>query len=70
MSTPTVVLEAARERARAQHESAYADYVDEKKRYSALLATRREEAHLLGGERKLARYGDTFLQEIAKPAPE
>ena len=47
--------EAARERARAQHEAAYADYVDEKKRYSALLATRREEAHLLGGERKLAR---------------
>jgi ATPase subunit of ABC transporter with duplicated ATPase domains len=47
--------EAARERARAQHESAYADYVDEKNRYSALLATRREEAHLLGGERKLAR---------------
>src|SRR3954471_8397926 len=47
--------EAARERARAQHEAAYADYVDEKKRYSTLLATRREEAHLLGGERKLAR---------------
>ena len=22
------------------------------------------------GERKLARYGDTFLQEIAMPAPE
>src|SRR4051795_9987300 len=47
--------EAARERARAQHEAAYADYVDEKQRYSTLLATRREEAHLLGGERKLAR---------------
>jgi ATPase subunit of ABC transporter with duplicated ATPase domains len=47
--------EAARERARAQHEAAYADYLDEKKRYSTLLATRRQEAHLLGGERKLAR---------------
>jgi ATPase subunit of ABC transporter with duplicated ATPase domains len=47
--------EASRERARAQHEAAYADYVDEKKRYSTLLAVRRQEAHLLGGERKLAR---------------
>src|SRR5258705_531097 len=47
--------EAARERARAQHEAAYADYLDEKQRYSTLLATRRQEAHLLGGERKLAR---------------
>jgi ATPase subunit of ABC transporter with duplicated ATPase domains len=47
--------EAARLRARARHEAAYADYVDEKERYSTLLATRRREAHLLGGERKLAR---------------
>src|SRR5256714_167702 len=46
---------AARERARAHHEAAYSDYVDEKQRYSTLLATRRREAHLLGGERKLAR---------------
>ncbi|MGZ4381836.1 MAG: ABC-F family ATP-binding cassette domain-containing protein [Gaiellaceae bacterium] len=47
--------EAARERARAQHEAAYADYLEEKRRYSTLLAARRQEAHLLGGERKLAR---------------
>ncbi len=47
--------EAARERARARHEAAYADYLDERERYSTLLATRRQEAHLLGGERKLAR---------------
>jgi ATPase subunit of ABC transporter with duplicated ATPase domains len=47
--------EAARARARARHEAVYADYVDEKERYSTLLATRRREAHLLGGERKLAR---------------
>jgi len=47
--------EAARARARAQHEAAYADYLDEKDRYSTLLATRRREAHSLGGERKLAR---------------
>src|SRR4051812_19243253 len=47
--------EAARERARAQHERDYADYLGERNRYSELLRVRREEAHLLGGERKLAR---------------
>ena len=47
--------EAARERARAQHEAAYADYLDEKQRYSTLLADRRRQANQLGGERKLAR---------------
>jgi ATPase subunit of ABC transporter with duplicated ATPase domains len=47
--------EAARERERARHEAAYADYVDERERYSTLLATRRREASHLGGERKLAR---------------
>jgi ATPase subunit of ABC transporter with duplicated ATPase domains len=47
--------ETARERERARHEAAYADYVDERERYSTLLATRRREARELGGERKLAR---------------
>ena len=47
--------EAARERARAQHEAAYADYLDEKHRYTTLLEDRRRQAHTLGGERKLAR---------------
>jgi ATPase subunit of ABC transporter with duplicated ATPase domains len=47
--------ETARERARNEHERAYADYVDERGRYSALLADRRRQAHTLGGERKLAR---------------
>src|SRR5258708_1837556 len=47
--------EAARERARAQHAAAYPDYLDETKRYSTLLADRRQQAHQLGGERKLAR---------------
>jgi ATPase subunit of ABC transporter with duplicated ATPase domains len=47
--------EAARERERAQHAAAYADYLGEKQRYSALLADRRQQAHQLGGERKLAR---------------
>ncbi|HEV8462789.1 MAG TPA: ABC-F family ATP-binding cassette domain-containing protein [Gaiellaceae bacterium] len=40
--------EAARARARAQHEAAYADYVDERDRYSGLLAARREQARTLG----------------------
>ena len=47
--------EAARERARAQHEAAYADYIDEKRRYTTLLDDRRRQAHTLGAERKLAR---------------
>ena len=47
--------EAARERARAQHEAAYADYVGERERLSSLLADRRSQAHQLGGARKLAR---------------
>ena len=47
--------EAARERARAQHEAAYADYLGEKHRYTTLLEDRRRQAHTLGGERKLAR---------------
>jgi ATPase subunit of ABC transporter with duplicated ATPase domains len=40
--------EAARERARAQHEAAYSDYVGERGRYSALLATRRDQARAGG----------------------
>jgi ATPase subunit of ABC transporter with duplicated ATPase domains len=40
--------EAARARARAQHEAAYADYSDDRDRYSSLLASRREEARTLG----------------------
>jgi ATPase subunit of ABC transporter with duplicated ATPase domains len=47
--------ETARERARAQHEAAYADYVGERERLSSLLADRRSQAHQLGGARKLAR---------------
>jgi ATPase subunit of ABC transporter with duplicated ATPase domains len=40
--------EAARERARAQHEAAYADYVVERDRYTTLLSTRRSEARAGG----------------------
>jgi ATPase subunit of ABC transporter with duplicated ATPase domains len=47
--------EAARERARAQHARDYADYIDERQRYTTLLRDRRNQAHTLGAERKLAR---------------
>ena len=47
--------EAARERARALHEAAYSDYLEEKRRYTTLLDDRRRQAHDLGGERRLAR---------------
>jgi ATPase subunit of ABC transporter with duplicated ATPase domains len=40
--------EAARDRARAQHESAYAEYVTERDRYTTLLTTRRSEARAGG----------------------
>jgi ATPase subunit of ABC transporter with duplicated ATPase domains len=40
--------EAARERARSQHEAAYADYVIERDRYSTLLSMRRSEARAGG----------------------
>jgi ATPase subunit of ABC transporter with duplicated ATPase domains len=40
--------EAARERARSRHESAYADYVIDRNRYTTLLSTRRSEARTGG----------------------
>ena len=40
--------EAARERARGQHQAAYADYVIERDRYTTLLSTRRSEARAGG----------------------
>ena len=47
--------EAARERARAQHELEYASYVEERGRLEGLLAERRTQARQLGGSRKIAR---------------
>jgi ATPase subunit of ABC transporter with duplicated ATPase domains len=47
--------EAARERARAQHEASYADFVDEHERLTGLLTERRNQASRLGGSRKIAR---------------
>ena len=49
--------EAARARARAQHEAAYADYADDRDRYSSLLASRREEARTLGTKQTGRRAG-------------
>ena len=37
--------EATRARARAQHEAAFADYADERDRYTALLRDRRNQGH-------------------------
>ena len=72
--------EAARVRARARHEAAYADYVGERDRYAALLATRRTEAHGLGtkqtgrratnalrGKVRQARNHLDRLEEVEKP---
>ena len=40
--------EAARDRARAQHEREYGDYIEQRDRYSVLLAARRGQARALG----------------------
>jgi ATPase subunit of ABC transporter with duplicated ATPase domains len=71
---------AARERARARHEAAYVDYVDERDRYAALLTTRRNEARALGtqqtgrratnalrGKVRQARNHLERLDEVEKP---
>jgi len=47
--------EQARERTRAEHERAYAGYVERRTDMVALLRERRTQAHALGGARKLAR---------------
>jgi ATPase subunit of ABC transporter with duplicated ATPase domains len=71
--------EAARGRARAQHEAAYADYVGERDRYSLLLATRRSEAraggamadrrgtNALRGKVAQAKHHLERLEEVEKP---
>jgi len=47
--------EAARERARAQHELDYTRYVEQRDRLSSLLSERQTQARRLGGSRKIAR---------------
>jgi ATPase subunit of ABC transporter with duplicated ATPase domains len=71
--------EAAHERARAQHEAAYADYVDERDRYTALLTRRRGEAragasmadrrgtNALRGKVQQAKNHLERLEEVEKP---
>src|SRR4051794_2717112 len=71
--------EAARERARAQHEAAYSDYVDERDRYSTLLRDRREQAraggamadrrgtNALRGKVAQAKHHLERLDEVEKP---
>ncbi|HEX4525759.1 MAG TPA: ABC-F family ATP-binding cassette domain-containing protein [Gaiellaceae bacterium] len=71
--------EAARERARARHESAYAEYVGERERYSLLLAERRAQAraggamadrrgtNALRGKVNQARNHLERLEEVEKP---
>jgi ATPase subunit of ABC transporter with duplicated ATPase domains len=58
--------EAARERARARHEAAYADYVGERDRYSALLAGRREEARTLGTKQTGRRATNALRGKVAQ----
>ena len=71
--------EAARTRARAQHEAAYADFVGERDRYSLLLARRRSEAraggamadrrgtNALRGKVAQAKHHLEQLDEVEKP---
>jgi ATPase subunit of ABC transporter with duplicated ATPase domains len=71
--------EAARERARGQHEAAYADYVIERDRYTTLLSTRRSEAraggamadrrgtNALRGKVAQAKHHLARLDEVDKP---
>src|SRR5437763_17188519 len=71
--------EAARARARAQHETAYAEYAEEHDRYSLLLSTRRSEAraggamadrrgtNALRGKVAQAKHHLERLEEVEKP---
>jgi ATPase subunit of ABC transporter with duplicated ATPase domains len=71
--------EAARDRARAQHEAAYGDYVGERDRYASLLAQRRGEAraggamadrrgtNALRGKVQQAKHHLERLDEVEKP---
>ncbi|MFL5954121.1 MAG: ABC-F family ATP-binding cassette domain-containing protein [Gaiellaceae bacterium] len=58
--------EAERARARAEHESAYADYVDERDRYSSLLSTRREQARTLGTQQTGRRATNALRGKVAQ----
>jgi len=57
---------AARERARARHEAAYADYADTRDRYTQLLATRREQARTLGTQQTGRRATNALRGKVAQ----
>ena len=57
---------AARERARAQHESAYADYAETRDRYAQLLANRREQARTLGTQQTGRRATNALRGKVAQ----
>jgi ATPase subunit of ABC transporter with duplicated ATPase domains len=58
--------EAARERARAQHEAAYGDYVGERDRYATLLSDRREQARTLGTKQTGRRATNALRGKVAQ----
>src|SRR4051794_22334891 len=58
--------EAARARARAQHEAAYAGYAEDRDHYSALVATRREEARTLGTKQTGRRATNALRGKVAQ----
>src|SRR5581483_6583062 len=58
--------EAARDRARARHETAYADYAETRDRYASLLATRREEARTLGTRQTGRRATNALRGKVAQ----
>jgi ATPase subunit of ABC transporter with duplicated ATPase domains len=58
--------EAARERARSQHEAAYAGYVDERDRYATLLRDRREQARTLGTKQTGRRATNALRGKVAQ----
>ena len=57
---------AARGRARAQHEAAYADYAETRDRYSQLLASRREQARTLGTQQTGRRATNALRGKVAQ----
>jgi ATPase subunit of ABC transporter with duplicated ATPase domains len=58
--------EQARERARAEHEAAYSDYVDERDRYTSLLSDRRTQARSLGTKQTGRRATNALRGKVAQ----
>src|SRR5436305_10541453 len=58
--------EQARDRARAEHEARYADYVDERDHYSSLLSERRTQARSLGTKQTGRRATNALRGKVAQ----